>query len=137
MIFDKLLRFLEAGQSGTVDLPTPYKAEFIDSPEDCILLERACNVEDMECEDDEKYIFTTPDQKHSAKFNRFQVRIIFKRFGPHFDDEQIDRIIRYAWNFPRLVVNKKTAQYTLFTKTNDGLPPLPEMSGPAIKTIYT
>jgi len=137
MIFDRLLRFLEAGQSGAVDLPSPYKAHFLDSPEDCILLQRACNIDEMTCEDDEKYIFTTPDEKYSAKFNRFQVRIILKRFGQQFNDETIDRIIRYAWNFPRVVINKKTAQYTLFSKSQDGLPPLPELSGPSIKTIYT
>ena len=137
MLFDRLLRFLEAGQSGAVDLPTSYKPSFLDSPEDCILMQRACNVEDMTCEDDEQYIFTTPDEKYSAKFNRFQVRIILKRFGPVFDDEKIDRVIRYAWNFPRMVINKKTGQYTLFSKKQDGLPPLPELSGPSIKTIYT
>ena len=137
MFIDRLLRFLEAGQSGAVDLPTSYKPSFLDSPEDCILFQRACNVEDMTCEDDEKYIFTTPDEKYSARFNRFQVRIILKRFGPTFDDDLIDRIIRYAWNFPRVVINKKTGQFTLFSKIQDSLPPLPEMSGPSIKTIYT
>jgi len=137
MIFDKLLRFLEAGQSGAVDLPTCYKPSFLDSPEDCILFERACNVEDMTCEDDEKYIFITPDEKYQAKFNRVQVRIILKRFGIIFDDDKIDRIIRYAWNFPRMVINKKTGQYTLFSKKQDTLPPLTELSGPSIRTIYT
>jgi hypothetical protein len=137
MLFDRLLRFLEAGESGAIDLPSPYKASFLDLPADCILFQRNCNIDEMTCEDDEQYVFTTPDEKYSAKFNRFQVRIILKRFGPLFDDEKIDRIIRYAWNFPRVVINKKTAQYTLFSKSNDGLPPLPELSGPSIKTIYT
>lgn len=137
MIFDQLLRFLEACESSAIDLPPSYHVNFLDKPSECILFSRACNIDEMESENDEQYIFSTPDEKRSARFNKFQVRIILKRLGKIFDDDRIDRIIKMSWSFNRLVINTKTGQFTVFNKPENGLPPLPELSGPSIKTIYT
>jgi hypothetical protein len=137
MIVDRLLRFLEACSSSAVDLPPSYHPQFLDKPSECVLFSRACNIEDMESEDDEQYIFYTPDEKRSARFNRFQTRIIFKRLGKVFDEDTINRIIKMSWNFNKLVINTKTGYFTIFNKSEAGLPPLPELSGPSIRTIYT
>lgn len=137
MFLDKLTRFLEASQSAAIDLPPSYQPAFLGKEEECILFSRGCDFEDMESEDDEQYIFSTSDQKYSSRFNRFQTRIIFKRFGNIFDDERIDRIIKMSWNFNKIIINKKTGEFSSYSKQDVKLPPLPEMSGPSIKTIYT
>jgi hypothetical protein len=61
-----------------------------------------------------------------------------KQFNPiAFNPDRIEFIIKMAWNYPRLAVNKKTAEYEPY---NDGLttimPPVPTSGGPPIRQVF-
>lgn len=93
----------------------------------------------MECEDDEKYVFSTPDYRVRTKLNRFQTRIILKQLNPiAFDDNRIDFIIKMAWNYPKLAVNKTNADYEPYNDEGDTISGRARSvsGGPPVKTIY-
>lgn len=140
MFQDQILRFLDAstkwGEEVVISNDFALN-KYPGKPIDCFLFERDCNIDEMECEDDEKYVFSTPDYKIRTKLNRFQTRIILKQFGPHFNDHKIDFIIKMAWNWPKLAINKLTAEYEPYNDTNDSLPSARSVSGgPPVRTVY-
>lgn len=105
-------------------------------PQNCFILKRAMNYDEMESEDDEKYDFFTIDYKISARLDRFQTRLILSKFGPQFNSKVIDSIIKMVWNFPKLLINKETAEFEPFNDTMNSLPPLPTTGGPPVKTVF-
>lgn len=135
MFFDKLVRFLEVGAKELGILPSMEANRFLGDPKDCIIMKRALNIDEMEKEEDEKYIFLSPSKKHSLKFDRFQTKIILKRLNPLFDMETVDRIITLAWNFNHIQINTKTGEFGPFLSSAPTLPPLPASGGPPRKTI--
>lgn len=74
----------------------------------------------MECEDDEKYVFSTPDYRVRTKLNRFQTRIILKQLNPAiFNENKIELLIKLAWNWPKLAINKTTGQFEPYNDAGD------------------
>lgn len=143
MLFkDKILRFLGAVkeyENGDLLLyhPSELKLDSIPgSKEDCFLFKRAIDIEDMEKEEDEEYIFSTLDKVIRAKFNRFQVRKLLSQFSTKFNTERIDTIIRMAWNYPCIIINKKTAEFEPFNDTTVLMPEIAQIGQPPRKTIY-
>jgi hypothetical protein len=140
---DSILRFLSASsdwaETVVIDKPNTFALNSLPGdPKDCFLFQRHCNVDEMETEDDERYVFSTPDYAIRVILNRFQTRIILKQFNPiAFNPDRIEFIIKMAWNYPRLAVNKKTAEFEPY---NDGqgtlMPPIPVSGGPPIRQIY-
>lgn len=131
---DKISRFLGATEKWGY-LVYPKNAFSLDLPgdiKDCLLFSRNVNIDEMTCEDDEKYKFSTPDYRVQSIFNRFQTRIILQRFSKNFTTERIDFLIKAAWNYDKIIINKNTAEYEpysdkdtpifAFTSTG-GLPP--------------
>ena len=139
---DSVFRFLAASSEWSdnivVDKPGSFALNsFPGNLKDCFLFQRACDIEDMETEDDEKYIFSTPDYSIRVTLNRFQTRIILKQFDPVlFNENRIDFIIKMAWNYPKLAVNKKTAEYEPYNDGQEMMPPIPMSGGPPVKTVY-
>lgn len=143
MFQDQILRFLDATSQWegevVVDKHNTFSLNnFPGNPIDCFIFERSCNIDEMECEDDERYYFSTPDYRVRVLLNRFQTRIILKQLNPvKFTDERIDFIIKMAWNYPKIALNKKTASYEPY---NDGkfqiMPPIPTSGGPPVKVVY-
>lgn len=116
---DNILRFLEATRKWdeTVQLVDPnyFKLSLPGEPKDCFLFRRACDLEDFHSEEDEKYYFSTIDNKVTALFDRFQTRRILAQFSPKFHSERIDYIIKCAWNYPQVAINKVTSEYEPFS----------------------
>jgi hypothetical protein len=113
--------------------------KFPGDPIDCFLFERDCNIDEMECEDDEKYVFSTPDYRVRTKLNRFQTRIILKQLNPIvFDEHKIDFVIKMAWNWPKIAVNKKNGQFEPYNDTGDTISAGARSvsGGPPIRTVY-
>lgn len=139
---DSILRFLSASSewsdSIVVDTPGSFALNgFPGNPKDCFLFQRACNIDEMETEDDERYIFSTPDYSIRVTLNRFQARIILKQFDPVlFNENRIDFIIKMAWNYACLAVNKKTAEYEPYNEGRTLMPPMPSSGAPPIRTVY-
>ncbi len=141
MYQDQVLRFLDAAQKWETEIVISNSFaldKYPGNPIDCFLFERDCNIDEMESEDDEKYVFSTPDYKVRTKLNRFQTRIILKQMNPvAFTDSKIDFIIKMAWNYPKLAINKKNAQYEPYNDTNDVVPSVRSVSGgPPVRTVY-
>jgi hypothetical protein len=134
MIFeqDKINKFI-----GLMDKLDPVEAEiprgltlnkFIGNPLDCIIFQREKDLEDFRSEDDEKYIFSTYDQSVIETFDRFQARRIFSRLSPLFDEERVERIFRMIWNYKTLIVNRKTAEYEVYSGFDGMIVPLTSLS---------
>src|SRR3974390_1027478 len=141
MFQEKVLRFLGAYQEWNDSLfekpPTFSTDNLPGNPEDCLLFARECDLMDMQSEDDEAYFMSTPDYKISSRLDRFQVRETFKRLNPElFTPDKIDLLIKLAWNWPKLAINKKTGDYEPYKEKETQLPPLPSSGGPPRKTIY-
>jgi hypothetical protein len=142
MFQDQILRFLDSSAKWGEDVVISNDFalnQFPGNPIDCFLFERDCNIDEMESEDDEKYVFSTPDYKVRTKLNRFQTRIILKQMNPVvFDDNRIDLLIRLAWNWPKLAINKTNAQYEPYNDSNDNLSPSARSvsGGPPVRTVY-
>lgn len=142
MYQDQILRFLDASSRWADDvvISNAYALKsFPGNPIDCFLFERDCNIDEMESEDDEKYVFSTPDYRVRTKLNRFQTRIILKQLNPiKFHDERIDFIVKMAWNYPKLAINKKTAEYEPYNDAGDTLVPNARSvsGGPPVRTVY-
>ena len=91
----------------------------------------------MECEDDEKYVFSTVDRKVHTVFNRFQARLILSGLGEQFDPERIESIIKMAWNYPELAIDRVTAAFEPYHDPSAAsVPPLPSTGGPPRKVVY-
>lgn len=142
MYQDKILRFLDAAKGWEQDV-------IIGNPNDlalnklpgkitnCFIFQRACNFDEMETEDDEQYIFSTPDYRVQSKLNRFQTRIILAQFGPQFDRDRIDMIIKMAWNYPKIAIDRTTAKFEPYNDSRlSSLPPMPASGSPPVRTIY-
>lgn len=142
MFQDQILRFLDASSrwGEEVVISTDFALDkYPGNPIDCFLFERDCNIDEMESEDDEKYVFSTPDYKVRTKLNRFQTRIILKQMNPiAFNDNRIDFIIKMAWNYPKLAVNKKNGQYEPYNDSNDTFSASARSvsGGPPVRTVY-
>lgn len=142
MFQDQILRFLDSSARWGEEVVISndfaldkYPGNIID----CFLFERDCNIDEMESEDDEKYVFSTPDYKVRTKLNRFQTRIILKQMNPiAFNDNKIDFIIKMAWNWPKLAINKTNAQYEPYNDSNDTISPSARSvsGGPPVRTVY-
>lgn len=139
---DSILRFLSASSDWSdnvvVDTPGSFALNgFPGSPKDCFLFQRACNIDEMETEDDERYIFSTPDYSIRVTLNRFQTRIILKQFDPVlFNENRVDFIIKMAWNYKKLAVNKLTAEYEPYMDGFELMPPMPTSGGPPVRVVY-
>lgn len=143
MYQDSILRFLGAAENWAQEViigaPNTFSLNsFPGNPIDCFLFQRYCNIDEMESEDDEQYYFSTPDYKIRVKLNRFQTRIIFKQLNPKkFTDDRIDLLIKLAWNYSKIAINKKTSDFEPYS---DGmqlsLPPCPQTGGPPVRTVY-
>lgn len=142
MFQDQILRFLDASSKWANEVVVSNNfalKKFPGNPVDCFLFERDCNIDEMESEDDEKYVFSTPDYRVRTKLNRFQTRIILKQLNPiAFDDNRIDFIIKMAWNYPKLAVNKKNADYEPYNDSGDTISGAARSvsGGPPVKTVY-
>lgn len=142
MYQDKILRFLDAARGWEQDVTVGNPNDLVlnklpGKVTDCFIFQRACNFDEMESEDDEQYIFSTPDYRVQSKLNRFQTRIILAQFGPQFDNQRIDMIIKMAWNYPKIAIDQKTAKYEPYNDNRLGsLPPMPVSGSPPIRTIY-
>ena len=141
MYQDKITRFLDASRGWEREVvlkPNTFELnKFPGTPKDCFLFQRACNIDEMETEADEQYIFTTPDYKVRTRLNRFQTRIILSQFGPDFSTSRIEMIIKMAWNYPKLAINQKTAEFEPFNDGNSALiPPIPPSGSPPHKIVY-
>lgn len=140
MYQDKIIRFLGAAREW-VEAPVfeqlnLSQSTFIGDPKDCVIFSRHCNIEDMETEDDEKYVFTLPDRSVSDTFSRFETRRVFVKLNETFSQDKIDTILKMAWNYPKIVINTKTTEFRPFSDTKDGLPPLPPSGGPPIRQKF-
>ena len=140
MYQDKIIRFLGAAREW-VEAPTFEKlnlslSTFLGDPKDCVLFSRNCNIEDMETEDDEKYVFSLPDRSVTETFSRFEVRRVFVKLNPAFGNERIDVMLKMAWDYPKIVINTKTTEFRPFSDANDGLPPIPPSGGPPIRQKF-
>jgi len=137
---DKILHFLGATREWAdtlIDHPIKSDKGYPGDIKDCVLFSRACDIQDMECEDDEQYIFTTPDGMVRSRFNRFQTRVILSNFCERFDTERIDMVIKMAWNYPKLVINKVTSEYEPYCDSqNVNLPPMSTGGAPPRKVVY-
>lgn len=140
MFQDKILHFLGATKEWAdtlIDLPVKSNKGYPGDLKDCVIFYRTCDLQDMESEDDEQYIFTTPDGMIRSRFNRFQTRVILSNFSEGFDSERIDMVIKMAWNYPKLVINKVTSEYEPFCESQTiYVPPLPNCGAPPRKVVY-
>lgn len=142
MYQEKILRFLDAyrGWEQDVTIGNPNDLVLNKLPgkvTNCFLFQRACNFDEMETEDDEQYIFSTPDYTVQSKLNRFQTRIILAQFGPHFDNARIDMIIKMAWNYPKIAIDHTNAKFEPYNDNRlSSLPPIPASGSPPIRTIF-
>jgi hypothetical protein len=140
MFQEKVLRFLGAYQEWNESIfekPPVFSTNNLPgNPEDCLLFSRECDIQDMQSEDDEAYFMSTPDYRVSTRLDRFQVKDTFKRLGPVFTPEKIEFLIKMAWNWPKIAVNKKTGEHEPYKELNDNLPPMPASGGPPRKTVY-
>lgn len=140
MVQDSLISFLEniKQYDKEIVIENPGSLSLNKLPglfSECFIFNRGCNIEDMASEDDEQYVFSTPDYRITKKFNRFQTKILLKQFSPSFTEERIDLIIRFAWNYPKIAVNKITADYTPYSDSMGTFPPMANSYGPPIRRI--
>lgn len=140
MYQDKIIRFLGATREW-VEAPffeqlNLSQSTFIGDPKDCVLFSRHCNIEEMETEDDEKYVFILPDKSVAETFSRFEVKRVFVKLNTRFHPEKIDTILKMAWNYPKIVINTQTTEFRPFSDANDGLPPMPPSGGPPIRQKF-
>lgn len=133
MIQERLLSFINRLTS---DIEKPGASMMKSDKNNCIIFKRAYDIDEMECEEDEKYDFFTSNYKISARFDRFQTKIILSQFGPQFDMDKVDMIIKMAWNFPKVLINQKTGEFEPFNDSKSTLPPLPASGGPPVRTVY-
>lgn len=133
MIKERLLAFIE---KLTSDIEKPGVRMLNSNKSKCIIFKRAYDFDEMEGEEDEKYDFFTSDYKISARFDRFQTKIILSQFGPRFSPEIVDVIIKMAWNFPKVLINQATGEFEPFNDNKSSLPPLPASGGPPVRTVY-
>lgn len=85
------------------------------NPLDCVLFHRVNDIDELESEEDEKYIFSTPDSLLMEEFNKFQTLNLFKRFGPQFTEDKIDLLFRLIWNYKTIAINRKTAKFEVYS----------------------
>ena len=137
---DKLGRFLRLQEEKLEDTEGRIAddlSRILGSSEDCLIFHRPNSIEEMESEDDEIYIFCTPDQLVMETFNRFQAPEVFKRLG--FPQEKIDLLFRMIWNYNTLIVNKKTQEsevYSGFSPSPLSIVDLSSAGSFARKTVY-
>lgn len=135
-----IYRFLEiTNQKELAEIEKPRSLsfeEYIGNVSDCILFKRNVDIEDMEKEEDETYQFSTPDRSIQAIFNRFETRHVLAKLNTKFDDEKIDLLVKMAWNFPQLVINKKTGAFQPFTEKSTSIFSLNFGSYPPRKVVY-
>lgn len=141
MYQDRIIRFLGVAKEWTETTfePTPIiysLSTYLGNPSDCILFSRDCDIDEMETEDDERYVFSSPDHKVSMIFSRFETRSVFSKLSPNFTNERIEQILKMAWNYRKLVVNQKTSEYRPFSDQSDKLPPMPSSGGPPIRKVF-
>jgi len=142
MYQEKILRFLDAykGWEQDVTIGNPNDLALNKLPgkvTDCFIFQRACNFDEMESEDDEQYIFSTPDYRVQSKLNRFQTRIILAQFGSHFDRDRVEMIIKMAWNYPKIAIDRTNAKFEPYNDNRLGsLPPIIASGTPPIRQIF-
>ena len=113
---DKIGRFLNLTQEKEEEslLPTDISLNrLIGNPNDCLIFHRPNSIEEMESEDDEVYVFCTPDQLVMETFNRFQAPQILLKLG--FSQDRVDLLFRMIWNYNSLVLNKKTKEFEVYS----------------------
>lgn len=141
MYEDRISRFLGASREAAepvFEKPLNLSlTSYLDDPKDCFFFSRDCDLEDMETEDDERYVFTNCDYTVTAKFSRFETRAVFLKLNPNFNQEKIDLILKTAWNYKKIIVNQKTTEFLPFNDQADKLPPMPPSGGPPRRIIYT
>jgi hypothetical protein len=113
---DKLGRFLHLQEEKLESAESEIKDDLtrlIGSPDDCLIFHRPNGIDDMESEDDEIYVFCTPDQLVMETFNRFQAPEVLKRLD--FSQDKIDLLFRMIWNYNSLIINKKTKEFEVYS----------------------
>ena len=116
---DKIGRFLrlQEEQEDTLEAVLSKSEDTLDkligNPADCLIFHRPNGIEDMESEDDEVYLFATPDQLVMETFERFQAPLILKKLG--FNDERIELLFRMIWNYNTLILDKKTHSFEVYS----------------------
>ena len=140
MYQDRVLSFIDLAHNWEKDLLDKSLnlslSTFIGDPKDCVIFSRACNIEDMETEDDERYVFSLPDYSVTESFSRFETRRVFVKLNKNFNHDKIEVILKMAWNYPKVVVNQKTTEFKPFSDQYSNLPPVPPSGGPPIRKHF-
>lgn len=138
---ETVVRFLEAIKDweSAFEGPVSPLTRLPGKSEECIFLERTCDLKDMETEDDEKYQLSTTDGQVRSVFSRFEIRPVLARACSSLREEQIELLISMAWSYPRVVINRRTGDFDPYAQASGmaAMPILPATGGPPRRIVHT